>query len=78
MTKVVNKCRMIKDAAEELNINYNTAKTIMRTVKMENRIFKRKKVSKKHLKVKDTNQEKVDLCLGGKVVKMVLDKVLFN
>ena len=66
---------MIKDAAQVLNINYNTAKTIMRTVKKENRIFKRKKVSKKHLKLKEESKEKVDLdrVVGSEM--QVLDKV---
>jgi len=48
--KVFNDHFDIKKAANLLKINYNTAKTIVRTLKKENRIFKKKKVSKKDSK----------------------------
>ena len=37
---------LIKDAASKMKINYNTAKTIIRIMKVDNRVFKKKKVSK--------------------------------
>jgi len=60
----MNEGLLIKDAAKIMNINYNTAKTIIRKLKIDNRIFKKKKMSK-NLGYSKTIEQKgeVDKCL---------------
>ncbi len=52
---------MIKDAAEKLNINYSTAKTILRVHKIKKRILRVNKEKKFRIfKVVNENKEKQD------------------
>jgi len=52
---------MIKEAAKIMDINYNTAKTIVRTMKIDNRIYKKKKTSNKAFKVIEEDEHLVNL-----------------
>ena len=60
----MNEGLLIKHAAKIMNINYNTAKTIIRKLKIDNRIFKKKKMSKNSGYSKTIEQKgEVDICL---------------
>ena len=53
---IKDKCTMIQ-AAKLLNINYSTAKTIMRVYRRENRIFRKVLVSKKTQKIVESEEK---------------------
>jgi hypothetical protein len=61
---------MLKEAAKELNINYSTAKTILRIWRIENRIHKKYTPNKKKkrfriLRANESNSRKVDFVVSN-------------